>query len=716
MRAAGGNHETGGLTLRNIYAKNKEVSEEDSKVRTTIQDEAQAEYRIIVDIRDESYLVRQLQKRENGIFVRYFKELPEQIKNLLGEEDPLRIANDKMKRSMLASLGAFVFNPRAANVKEALFDQIVLCCVVSSKSKESKQDHICILVKGHFEGTFVEDRRVIQSLSRLVQAGLIRQKSNGAYAATEEVLEKLTTAMLETRSSIEFFSSNILDYVETMHRLDESQRGILERNVRNALARVLRLAGPSVSLPIDCVEALDNSEYAIRSTIARELPQEIAQTVLACLSDYIKAPRNSECLSLLARSYRGLCVLDEDPLARAWQIASVERDCIMLDTDAVLFLLIEELPEHKVVVPALRELLKGGISIAIPEHVAHEAADHISRARRTFAKFQDEIRQMPIDMVDKKIWHAVVRGYCYFLAAQPRASFSEYWNKYYDSTDPFRYILHQIDCKIKKVSIVDFMDLDASDHVDLEQILVKVLENKESKRFKAAFRRDPLRNERVAKDVRFALFAAQDRNATFASRPRGYIISSDLAFQYIQRLENWGARSDVHILTMSLPSLSEIYARKMMDDDLVTRFIFSPISVAAALALADQISLLNKVGVALQGVPMQRLDWDLKKSLAQHMSDYRKAQGDDALIAGAAFALAAAAKAAGYDVDPDIDKLAQEYRALSRTAADVSGRLGAAKELIDELGLEFGKTKKGRRKLNRIMKRYGYTPGAGNAQ
>jgi hypothetical protein len=31
MRAAGGNHETGGLTLRNIYAKNKEVSEEDSK-------------------------------------------------------------------------------------------------------------------------------------------------------------------------------------------------------------------------------------------------------------------------------------------------------------------------------------------------------------------------------------------------------------------------------------------------------------------------------------------------------------------------------------------------------------------------------------------------------------------------------------------------------------------------------------------------------------
>jgi len=30
MRAAGGNHETGGLTLHNIYAKNKEVSGEES--------------------------------------------------------------------------------------------------------------------------------------------------------------------------------------------------------------------------------------------------------------------------------------------------------------------------------------------------------------------------------------------------------------------------------------------------------------------------------------------------------------------------------------------------------------------------------------------------------------------------------------------------------------------------------------------------------------
>jgi hypothetical protein len=32
MRAAGGNHETGGLTLHNIYAKNKEVSGEESKM------------------------------------------------------------------------------------------------------------------------------------------------------------------------------------------------------------------------------------------------------------------------------------------------------------------------------------------------------------------------------------------------------------------------------------------------------------------------------------------------------------------------------------------------------------------------------------------------------------------------------------------------------------------------------------------------------------
>ncbi|MCH7727658.1 MAG: Ig-like domain-containing protein, partial [Planctomycetes bacterium] len=151
---------------------------------------------------------------------------------------------------------------------------------------------------------------------------------------------------------------------------------------------------------------------------------------------------------------------------------------MLLDTDAVLYCLIEELPESRPLCSALRALQAEGVRLIVPRSVMNEAVGHISRAERTFRRFGGSLARMTPEMVQSEVWHAVVQGLYYADCGTTAADFHTYWSKYYDRDRPQDFVQFLLEsrfvCEIHDNILVEAEDQEAAD-----SIAQKVMQDKE---------------------------------------------------------------------------------------------------------------------------------------------------------------------------------------------------------------------------------------------
>jgi hypothetical protein len=385
---------------------------------------------------------------------------------------------------------------------------------------------------------------------------------------------------------------------------------------------------------------------------------------------------------------------------------------MLLDTDALLYLLIEELPEHSGVHDALDSLEREGVGLIVPLSVLRAAVEHIGRAWKTYRIFGASINRMTPETVDGRVWHALVRGFYYAGGGDTAEDFQVYLSKYYDDADPVAYGRFLLEGRIK-CEISDDVQVDDDDEETFAEIVESVLEKKEPERMKARFRDEEQMRERAEEDVAIALYAARVVSREGRSSPAGYVVSDDSVFRHIESRRQWGSRPQVHLEISALVALAEWSCGTRLGNEQLVSLIFNPVLAAAAEDIADELVVLAKAGVELRGVDPRRLEWNLTRDFHARLFEYgeaEKQQSREGRIASA-IAIADAASKLGYKIEPEIGEVVAEYNRIVKEAADQRQKREEAEKFAKKLAdASSGLTKKGKRRINALIREMGGWP------
>lgn len=686
-----------------------------SDIRRSMIDAA-AEEGVTLEIRDSEYLIGQLSKPNSTIFSRFFGTAQQQLDALLAAPDPLQIAaNDPLRHALLASLGAYVLSPHARLARNTLFDKTVLAALASLKGPTTREGLLAAV------GTLVPEEmvdigRLDATISRLCADGSCRV-SNDKFECSQQTISQFAAVTQGAKRGYEALLDYIITSCKKYRPLNDAQLGYIERNVRRAVLHLLRAAGPidGVGDLTDASNIADSS--LIKSTICRDLPADVGPAAVIAFAAFTSDKKNAPLLAPLVRSYAAMAIRNLDPIGRRWQQTVLERSCVALDTDAVLNLMIAELPEHGALLKALKALQAHGVEILLPTHVFEEAVGHISRAGRTFRRFSDCLLRMPEQVVDARVWHAIVRGYFYASKSGFAGTPETFLRKYYDSDRQLAYSEHVLARRLdlKKVDLA--VPSSTTDPLCFK-IGNEVISRRETSRLKAQFRDADEMESRVWNDVRMALNLAERVNATIDAQSRGYLATEDRAYAFIERSPGWGERPSIRISTRALPQLANFICGSDISDDDVVRLLFDPISVAAAEQMAPDISVLTSIGVDLKDEPLDRLEWNLKHDLRKQIDTLTTTFTEEAAnpdhegtpnSAIAAFNTAKAAMEAGYRLVAPVEKLVSVFEdavASAESERQKNRLLEEQLKALAEAALE-STSKKGRRKVNQALRELG---------
>lgn len=661
---------------------------------------------ITLDVRDASYLVGQLSKPPCVLYQRYFGTTASQLDAIFDRPDPLHAANGRLQHALLATLGAYVLSPHARLARSTLFDKTVLASLAAQDGKSTRRQLIAS-VQALMPGETVDQHRFDASITRLTANGECEMEGD-AIACSAPTLEKC----LHATKAAENGFKNLLNHIVSACRdlkLDDAQHGYLERNLRRAILQLLRATGPLKEEDDGQIAMAQETPDEVLTLLHKDLPPETARVSVVAFSAFIADPASASTLAPLVRSYAALAIRNIDPAGRRWQQVALARSCIALDTDAILFVLIEELPEHRAITSSLASLQHEGVELLVSDHVINEAISHLSRASKTFHRFADRLLRFPPTTVDNHVWHAVVRGYYYAKRAGYANEFKSYCNKYFNEAEPRQYVEYLLSKRLAlKNERLDEAPNGALD--DLYAIQTAVLQYREKSRRKAVFRDPAEMANRVREDVCMALTLAARASSSVGAAARGYVASSDRAFRTMENHEAWKPRQPVHMWTLALHELAAFTCGASASDDESVKILFSPVTAAAADLMNADIGKLTAIGVDLKDIPLDRLDWDLRHKLRGELDSMESAvvsaeTDADPASANAVLSVLRTVVDQGYPVVAPVATLVKDFDSAKISLDAERIRREQLEEQLRALVAETRKqtTSKTRAKFNRII-------------
>lgn len=678
--------------------------------RTEMIDSAD-EQGVTLDVRDQSYLVTQLSKNRQ-IFARYFGDAGAQLSALLDTPDPLRASSDRLQHALLATLGAFVLHERAHLARGTLFEKTVLAALAASPKGGASRVTLLADVQKLLPEENISCQQFDAAIERLTRAGEC-SITGDSVACSEAVLLRCLAAARRADDSFKKLHDHVLSECRKFGKLTDASQGYLERNLRRSIVHLLRVSGPLRSSDDQDLQFDQSAAEDIHTVLGQDLPPDIARAAIVAFSSFVTNPTLGASLAPLAKSYAALAMRNLDPLGRRWQQMTLSRSVIAIDTDVLLYVIVEELPEHDAILTALKTLQASGVEVVVPEHVFSEAVGHLARAPRTYKRFADRLLKFPPELVDARVWHAVVRGFYYAKRQGYNGSFESFYSKYHLPQNSAEFTEHLVSKRLllKRRSMDEVPGREAETLIDIAET---ILQYREQVRRKALFRDHAEMAQRVREDVAMALTLAARTDNNLGSPAKGYVASSDRAFRMVEGHESWPPRKPVHLWSSALPQLSFFACGSTLTPNDAVGFLFSPVTIAAADLMAEQINMLATIGVDLKSVPLDRLDWDLRQNIGVQLDALKTAVIDattdmDKASADAALRVAQAASQAGYALPPQIETLIGEFDSTKEDLANERHRRQQLEEQVRELVtvVRQQSTSKARRKFNKLIQDVG---------
>jgi len=334
----------------------------------------------------------------NGLWKRYFADVKVQVELLTAVGDSgLKVSGD-LEAGLLRSCIALTFGHQSAQVRDSVFDHLVLCLCSQRPGGASGED-LRMMYASMFKKGAPQVEQFSAALGRLESSAVVRVDAGKAMirpAGVEFLVGSGARAKAQTAALVD----DIIGHVEEIVEEAATHRGrmLMDRNTRQVLCKLFQLQGLEIAN-----QALASSEskpvyldarQELVETASCGLDPAVGEVLVAAIAEVLHqpSPQQAETLANWSRAFLGVQIMNLDPTLRQLQLTRFRSKVFVLDTDFVLDALIAESPLCQPFRRLLSRLCTIGCRVIVPTTVVEEVVTHARISPRTAKYFHNSLQ------------------------------------------------------------------------------------------------------------------------------------------------------------------------------------------------------------------------------------------------------------------------------------------------------------------------------------
>jgi len=689
-----------------------------SKVRITHKNT------IKLEIIERTTFITTLSVRSD-IFLRYFGDLKEQLNSTLFENKTVfsETSQETLTNSLLKCSLLFTFNKDVTPTRKILFDRTVFCILADLKEGNA-MDIVGVFENKFFKITPLE--KVNASLDRLKKDDFIVSGGNGKYVSTKTAIAKIESASAKALQGTKALINDIIEDVISMYpdKIDKQSLFNIEQNIKNGLGLFFRLHGleycdDNINPIFKSFGFLITKNSDITSVVRLGLSVPLGDVVVYSLGKAIKNPSNqqAEILADWSKAFIGSQIMSLDPSLKEFQITNFAKKTFLLDTDVLLYCIVNETKTSLIYKSIICELIKSDCKVVVSEDVILETIKHAEFATRNYNYFKNTFDVVDEFIIEEKIANVFVKGYYTAIkqgAINSSTSFKTYLSNYYEPKQAYEFMQDVIKENISKAIVFKKIEELNTNNIPVELIekLSNAIYNETIKTSKSTYRTEE-ENRSIANTDSQQFLTAYFLNKADTSEKTNIILPGDYylvtsSTRTLRCAYKIGLKQNVVVNPTTLLNIfDQIGIFKVGAKEIVNLFD-NPFLIEIVNQNWDDIKKLVNAGGNLRDKNISRLKLDLHEAIHTHLSNdlgqdiidgeevievQTKTELDDYMI------FAKIVKDKGYSLTPEIESLLFKFKELKSSN-------NLKDELISEMQKQAGvHIKKTNYYLNKINKK-----------
>ena len=645
---------------------------------------------------------------DKTLFARYFGELNSQITSKLFDKRTLftEDSSDTLTNSLLKCSILFTFNESSHHTRKALFDRAVLAIIVDLKLVNIKE--IVKIFDDKFKKVIPESK-VSSAIERLIKDGYISKDGSNKYEASKSSIVKIESANSKIQQSTKALINDIISNVQTIYssKIDKNTLITIDQNIKKGLGLFFRLHGleycdENPNALFKSLEFTIDKNSDITSIVKKSLPKELGEVLVYCLGEVIKKPSQpqADTLAEWSKAFIGAQVMSLDPSLKEFQTTNLSKKTFLLDTDFLLYCIVNETKISNIYKSLISELIKSGCNVIVNEDIIYEVIKHAEFAEGNYTYFKNTFDVIDDTIIEEKIANIFVKGY--YLASRngtlnSGTTFQKYLSNYYEKTSPYEFM-----CEVVKLNVHKSITFKKLEEIDLSSLpneqfqkLSDAIFNETVNTFKASYR-TPEGNREIADTDAKQFLTAMYMNKRDDSKTTPAILPGDFylvtsSTRTVRCAFKIGIKQNITINPSALLNIFDQIGIFNISSKEIVNLFDNPFLVEVVKHNWDGLKKLVDAGVDLKDKNIIRLGYDLNDAIHKHLthevtkeiSESTDDETNSEVELDEYVIFAKTVKEKGYHFTPEIEALMTRFKELE-------GDNKVKDELIEDLKNQAG--------------------------
>jgi len=362
---------------------------------------------------------------------------------------------DKLTKAMLECSMLFSLNrnPILSKGRKDMFLQSIFA-ITCSDSREWTVKDVHDVFHDRFSKEY--DPEIIRrAMQKLTKEGFLIPKGNGVVPH-EKIAEEMRKSDKNIGERTETIFNAVIEETERQlqEALNEEERSQMRGNLKDAFNLYVRMYGfeSFVNKDIKATNDIVDDEDIVKASM-KGLPEYKGEVFVGVLSDLLEHPTREQAATMVlwVKIYIGTQVMRLDPQLSELEAQNLKDKKFVLDTDFLLYCLVEHPKQSKSYQRLLRVLRKAGCQLIIPENVVIEVLKHAQCAENNYRHFARMLKAVKREAIEQKANNVFVKDFClHDIEAKHHQTIKQYlYNNYLSDEDPLDFVKEMIRTKLR---------------------------------------------------------------------------------------------------------------------------------------------------------------------------------------------------------------------------------------------------------------------------